>query len=159
MNIDLVLKSRPVLIIVSPWFSDIYCVKMLRRMIQLNLLAILRQGCLGKDGLHLLRFVSVFCAGYNLLSGPLGHKVEKMLLPSPVTFKIFYFSVLSKWTWMFLTWSWYCIIAFCSLFSLGCALCWKPLRWYATSLQNRPSLLALPFYRGKGILLKGKTYI
>lgn len=65
-------------------------------MIQLNLLAILRQCCLGKDGLHLLRFVSVFCAGYNLLRGPLGHKVEKMLLPSPVTFKIFYFSVLSK---------------------------------------------------------------
>lgn len=65
-------------------------------MIKLNLLAILRQGCLGKDGLNLLRFVSVFCVGCNLLSGPWGHKVETMLLPSPATFKILYCSVRSK---------------------------------------------------------------
>lgn len=42
-------------------------------MIKLNMLAILKQGYLGKDGLTLLRFGSVFYAGHDFLGRPLGH--------------------------------------------------------------------------------------
>lgn len=71
-------------------------------MIRLDLLANLRQEWLGKTRWIWLSFVSVFCAGHNELSGPLGHKAVRKLLPSSATFKILiFFPVMNKvgWFW------------------------------------------------------------